>query len=194
MALPVNMSTVTLTGRYLDASGAPVRGSVTFTLALTLANASAATFIIPTAYTTVLDATGSFSVALPATNDPDVAPSGWTWEVAENFDDGRTFLISLPANLAPTVDLSTLAPALPSPAPTYSYVLTSAIGVATGVAPLDSNALVPLVHIDGITAAKIDSGAATNGFVLTADGTGGAAFVASTGGGESISPFMLMGA
>lgn len=193
MALPASVTTITVTGQYLDATGAAVRGSVTFTLDQSLLVAGASAFITATDYTVPLDATGSFSVALPATNDPDVAPSGFTWEVRENFDGGRTYPISLPTNLAPAVDLSTLAPALPAPITTFSYVLLSAVGAPTGVASLNSSGVVPASQIGEITAADIDSGAATAGFVLTADGSGNAAFIQPPGGGDELSPLLLAG-
>ncbi len=193
MALPASVTTITVTGQYVDATGAAIRGSVTFTLDQSLLVAGASAFIAATDYTVPLDANGSFSVDLPATNDPDVAPSGFTWEVRENFDGGRTYDISLPTNLAPAVDLSTLAPALPSPITTYSYVLLSAVGAPTGVASLNASGVVPASQIGEITAADIDSGAATAGFVLTADGSGGATFVSPPGGGDDLSPLLLGG-
>lgn len=193
MALPASVTTITVTGQYVDATGAAIRGSVTFTLDQSLLVAGASAFIAATDYTVPLDANGSFSVDLPATNDPDVAPSGFTWEVRENFDGGRTYDISLPTNLAPAVDLSTLAPALPSPITTYSYVLLSAVGAPTGVASLNANGVVPASQIGEITAADIDSGAAAAGTVLTADGSGGAAFAAPPGGGDDLSPLLLGG-
>lgn len=194
MALPASVTTITVTGQYLDATGAAVRGSVTFTLDQTLLVAGASAFIAATDYTVPLDANGEFSVALPATNDPDVAPSGFTWEVRENFDGGRTFDISLPTNLAPTVDLSTIAPALTAPITTYSYVLLSAVGAPTGVASLDSSGYVPVSQIAGLTTADLTSGAATNGQVLTANGSGGATWTTIATGADDLNPLLLGGA
>jgi hypothetical protein len=196
VALPSNLTTVEVTGRYIDQAGAAVRGTVTFSLDTYLLNSGESVVLVESPVTVTLDATGSFAVDLATTDDPDVTPNGFTWTLTPNFDGGFPLTFALPANLGPTVDITVLAPALPNPDPVYSYVLTSAIGAPTGVAPLDSNGLVPLVHLGGITAAQIDSEAATNGFVLTADGTGGAEFVAATGGGGGGLPdvFMLMGA
>lgn len=198
MALPGNVSTVLVTGRYIDVTGAPVRGSVTFDLDTPLANSGASVIITETAYTVPLDGTGSFSAALPATDDPDNAPSGWVWRLTPNFDGAPApFTFELPASLAPSVDISLLAPALPNPDPAYSYVLTSAIGAPSGVAPLNASATIAPVFFgdESITAAKIDSEAATAGFALLADGTGGAVWGnAGGGGGDALSPFLLMGA
>jgi hypothetical protein len=84
---------------------------------------------------------------------------------------------------------------LPNPDPVYSYILVSAIGAPSGVVPLYTNTLIPLQYIDGITSSKIDSGSATNGFVLTADGAGSASFVSGGGAAAGLPDiFMLMGA
>jgi hypothetical protein len=195
MALPSNLTTVEVTGRYIDQTGAPVRGSVTFSTDQFLLNAGESVVLVESPVTVALDATGSFAVSLATTDDADVDPTGWTWTLTPNFDGAFPLTFALPGNLGPTVDLTVLAPALPNPDPVYSYVLTSAIGAPTGVAPLDANGLVPLANLGGITATQIDSETATNGFVLTADGSGGAQFAAATGGGgDSISPLLLMGA
>lgn len=194
MALPANVTTITVTGQYLDGTGAAVRGSVTFTLDTPLLDAGDAVIIAPTDYTVPLDATGSFSVSLPATNDPDLDPSGFTWEVRENFDGGRTYSIELPENLAPAVDLSILAPALATPDPVYTYVLLSALGAPSGVASLNSSGIVPAAQIGEITAAQIDSEAATATYVLTANGSGGVSWAAPPGGGDDLSPLLLGGA
>lgn len=195
MALPGNLTTVEVTGRYIDASGAAVRGSVTFTLDTPLLDAGASTYIIETDYTVALDATGSFAVDLPATNDVDVTPTGWTWTLTPNFDGADPITFALPTNLT-TVDITTLSPALPNPSTTYSYVLTSAVGAPSGVAPLNSGGTIAPAYLgnESITAAKIDSGAATNGQAIVADGTGGATWGSAGGGGDAFSAFLLMGA
>lgn len=196
MPLPGNLTTVTVTGKYLDASGAPVRGSVTFSLDTPLLNAGASTVIIETDYTVALDAQGAFSVALPATNDPDVSPTGWTWTMTPNFDGADPLTFSLPTNLGPVIDITVLAPALPNPSQTYSYVLTSAVGSPSGVAPLNASGTIAASFIGDatITAAKVSSGAATNGQALLADGSGGATWGSAGGGGGGFDPFLLMGA
>lgn len=195
MALPGNLTTVEVTGRYIDASGAAVRGSVTFTLDTPLLDAGASTYIIETEYTVALDATGSFAVNLPATNDVDVTPTGWTWTLTPNFDGADPITFALPTNLT-SVDITTLSPALPNPSATYSYVLVSAVGAPGGVAPLNGSGEIAASYIadESITAAKIDSEAATAGFALVADGTGGATWGNAGGGGGGFDPFLLMGA
>lgn len=196
MPLPANLTTVTVTGRYVDASGAAVRGSVTFTLDTPLLDAGASTVIIETQYTVALDATGAFSVALPATNDPDVTPTGWTWTMTPNFDGADPIMFALPTNLT-TVDITTLAPALPNPSATYSYVLVSAVGAPSGVAPLNASGKLPVSYLadDSITADKLSSAGQVAGKALVTDGSGGVVYGDGGGGGGGWARvFMMMGA
>ncbi|WP_145791608.1 hypothetical protein [Kitasatospora atroaurantiaca] len=68
-----------------------------------------------------LDELGTFSIALPATDAPNMNPSGWAYLVKENLSGvigGRTFAALLPKNV-PDVDLADIAPADPT---TPNYV------------------------------------------------------------------------
>lgn len=196
MALPTNLTTVEVTGRYIDHNGSPVRGSVTFDTDYFVLDAGESVVVIEAPITVNLDATGSFAVDLIATDDTDMTPTGWTWTMTPNFLGAFPLTFALPASLAPSTDITVLSPALPDPDPVYSYVLVSAVGAPGGVAALNGSGVVPLTQLGGITASKIDSESATNGFVLTADGTGSASFVAGGGGGGGgfDNVFMLMGA
>lgn len=196
MALPSNLTTVTVTGRYIDHNGSPVRGSVTFDTDYYVLDAGESVVVIEAPITANLDATGSFSVDLIATDDPDMTPTGWTWTLTPNFQGAFPLEFSLPASLAPTTDITVLSPALPNPDPVYSYVLTSAINAPNGVAGLTASATLNPALFAGIPASAISSGAATNGFVLTADGIGGASFTSGGGGtgGGFAGIFLLMGA
>jgi len=196
VALPTNLTTVEVTGRYIDHNGSPVRGSVTFDTDYFVLDAGESVVVIEAPITVNLDATGSFAVDLIATDDTDMTPTGWTWTMTPNFLGAFPLTFALPASLAPSTDITVLSPALPDPDPVYSYVLVSAVGAPGGVAALNGSGVVPLTQLGGITAAKIDSESATNGFVLTADGTGSASFVAGGGGGGGgfDNVFMLMGA
>lgn len=196
MSYPTNLTTVTVTGRYVDQTGAPVRGTVTFDLDTFLINPGESVVLIDASVTATLDATGSFAVDLATTNDPDVTPNGWTWTLTPNFDGAFPLTFELPDNLGPSVDITVLSPALPSPDPVFSYVLVSAVGAPSGVAPLDSNALVPLVNLGGITVDKLDSESQVQGLAIVSDGAGGAEWSAVSGGEGAGLPdvFMLMGA
>jgi nitrous oxidase accessory protein NosD len=107
-------STVPVTGTYVGLDGTAARGSVSFTgKVLTIAGVED-TLIAPYQVRAQLDATGSFSISLPATDDPNVLPNGWTYTVVEALDSGggRKFELDVPLAAAGTgIDLSTVAPA-----------------------------------------------------------------------------------
>ncbi len=113
MPLTPNLSTVTLGGQYVDVSGAPIAGQVKFTPRTILTDADEDQIIIPRTITVDLDANGEFTVVLPATDDPDVAPAGFTYRVEEAFSGGRTYDIGLTA-LPATQNLADKVPTVPS--------------------------------------------------------------------------------
>lgn len=97
MALTPNLSTVTVGGQYVDVAGNPIAGQVRFTPRTVLVDGVANQIVIPATITVDLDATGTFTVILPATNDADLSPVNWTYRVEEAFSGGRTFDIQLAA-------------------------------------------------------------------------------------------------
>lgn len=104
MALPASYNTVEVRGRYVDTEGDPVVGSVTFT-------PTAPVITVQGELTTVISKpvkkdliAGQFSVLLPATDDPDISPTGFAYEVRLTFRNAkeRKLLISVPIALADT--------------------------------------------------------------------------------------------
>ncbi|MEU6181157.1 polysaccharide deacetylase family protein [Streptomyces coeruleorubidus] len=161
MALPANFSTVKVFGRYIDINqGTPMQGSVTFTMSQKyLVNPSADVLIFAVPIVTSLDETGYFEIDLPATDDPDVIPQGYTWTVTESFNRkaGRTFSIAVPQDTPdPGIDLVTIAPVLP--ADNVSYTVTSVDGMTGTVdltgkyAPLGEDGKIPVENIPSISA------------------------------------------
>jgi len=71
MALPANLSTITITGAYVDYSGDAITGQITFTLGDVLRSGIDNVMVVPSTVVVPL-VSGAFSVTLPATNDPDV--------------------------------------------------------------------------------------------------------------------------
>ncbi len=113
MALPNNLTTITVTGTYLDIAGDPIAGQVRFTPRAVLKNVTSNVILINSTITVTLDANGAFSQALVATNDTDAAPLNFTYEVEEAFIGGRTFDILLPTStVGGTLDLADAAPAV----------------------------------------------------------------------------------
>lgn len=115
MALPVNLSVVTVTATYLKPDGSPETGTVTFTpsQSVYMKDADGPAIIVPETITAILDEDGSLSVALPATDDPDVAPLNFTYDVVEVLGTagkfGQKYAIRLPAADTP-IDLAALSP------------------------------------------------------------------------------------
>jgi hypothetical protein len=140
MALPANLSTATIIGTYVDLSGNPVRGSISFKPQTIIKDTVLNVIVIPTIIVKTFDANGSFTVTLPCTNDPDVAPQPFVYTLEENFSGGRSFSIALPISIADTtVNLADLLPALPV-AEAASYVtvdqysaLTARYSTANGI-------------------------------------------------------------
>jgi hypothetical protein len=106
MALPGNLSTITVTGQYLDFQGLPIAGQVKFTLSQVLIDAAADTIIIQSTVTADLDTTGAFSAIVPITNDPDISPAAFTYGFEEAFIGGSSYTITLTSSLGASVDIS----------------------------------------------------------------------------------------
>jgi hypothetical protein len=112
MALPVNLTTVTVTGTYIDIAGNPIAGQVKFTPRAVLKNVTSNIILINSTITVTLNSSGAFSQALVATDDIDAAPIGFTYRVEEAFIGGRTFDMLLPAaTVGGTIDLADVSPA-----------------------------------------------------------------------------------
>lgn len=118
MPLPGDVTTVTLTGHFEDASGAPLRGTVTFTPSGVIKDTSDTIILEPVGIPVTISATGTFSVVLPCTDASVLQPSGWSYTVAESLSytyggpavASRSYIIQLPSSLAPTVDLAQITP------------------------------------------------------------------------------------
>lgn len=107
MALPGNITLITVTGDYRDFTGAGVLGQVKIFPSQVLIDAAADRIIIPRVITTDL-VNGTFSVTVPITNDADVSPLNYNYLFEESFEGGRSYLIQLPANLGASVDITDL--------------------------------------------------------------------------------------
>lgn len=132
MPLPGNTSTVTVAGTFLNPDGDPATGTITFTPSTWLTN-SVDNITIPAATVTkTLGTAGNFTAVLPVTDDPDLSPNGWRYEVAEVVDDvTRRYDVLIPAAAATagTVWLADLAPATVA-GPAY-YSLASSLTIGT---------------------------------------------------------------
>jgi hypothetical protein len=155
----MSLNQVTLTGTYLDGSGSPLFGTVTFAPSVPLTDAANSEIVLQAPITVAVNSGGQFSVPLYATDNTVLAPSGWTWQITENIagltPSAWSFFLAY-ANGA-TQDISSLTPAVPV-AEMAAY-LPETGGTMSGTLVL--NASPPL---------KLPSG--TSGYVLTSDSSG----------------------
>ncbi|MFC9739162.1 hypothetical protein ACFVKC_14750 [Streptomyces noursei] len=132
LALPSNIPTVLVHGTYLGPDGRPLAGTVTFSAPSMLTFPDSDIFVAGPVVAT-LDENGHFAVRLPATDAPNMQPSGWSYIVKENLSGvigGRTFSVLLPKAI-PDVDLADVAPADPT---TPNYVPVAGSQIFTGTA------------------------------------------------------------
>jgi glycerophosphoryl diester phosphodiesterase len=119
--LPDNIETGTVTGAFIDMAGLPAEGEVVFTpVPCRLANAAAVppVTILGTPTVVDLDALGAFTVDLIATDDTDLEPTGWVYEVYIDLavpQRSWRFYLAVPAGS--TIDLATARPVLGSTSP-----------------------------------------------------------------------------
>jgi hypothetical protein len=113
VSVPTNVGSVTVTGTFINlANGAPASGTVTFEPApCQLVDASADAILIGIPVVAALDADGSFTVELAATDDPDLNPVDWTYLVTVRLtypSRGWRFAMAAPAGA--TIDLADVVP------------------------------------------------------------------------------------
>lgn len=114
MPMPPGIATVTLTGRYIRPDGTPLQGSVSIA-APALITLSGADSLVNGSASVTLNSNGAFSVVLVATDNADMQPTGWAYNVVETMAGfpSRSYSIMLP-QATPVVDLADIAPANPA--------------------------------------------------------------------------------
>lgn len=104
--------TVTLHGELLNPDGlTPASGTVTFKTLIELRDVVDNIIYTPATFVATLDASGEFTIVLPATDSPDISPLNWVYQVYVSATGWtETFYVQLP--FAPGVtelaDLETL--------------------------------------------------------------------------------------
>jgi hypothetical protein len=109
MSLGANLTTVEITGSYIDFEGTAIEGQIRFSVSQVLRNGTDDQMIAPSAVVVPLQ-NGSFSATLPATNDPDVVPNPFAYSVEESFSGGRSYEISIPYTTSGSLDLADISP------------------------------------------------------------------------------------
>jgi hypothetical protein len=151
MALGPNLTTVEITGSYVDFEGNPIEGQIRFSIAQVLRNGTDDQLVAPSSVVVPLVA-GSFSVLLPATNDPDVVPNPFVYTVEESFPRGRSYQISIPFDTVGSLDLADI-----SPDPILNEAFVAAISQSVWN-PLESNIAALDVSINQTTDKFLASG------------------------------------
>lgn len=100
MPVPESVTTRVVKGTFIDATGAPMRGTVSFRLDQPLIATVVSWGVTPTVMIKTLDAGGSFEIELMVSTDIDLFPTGFRYIVQERFQQGyiRTYGIDLPSS------------------------------------------------------------------------------------------------
>ena len=110
MPVPTNVSTVTVTGTYLNSDGSPCAGTVEFIPSpCYLNNAGADVTIIGQRVTATLDEDGFVSAELIATDDTDLSPGAWSYRVRVRLST-TTFSFEMAAPAGPPINLAEQTP------------------------------------------------------------------------------------
>lgn len=161
MALPGNITTITVTGTFLSPAGTAASGTVSFTPTSVLTDTNGVT-ILTEAPTTAQLSAGAFSVVLPCTNNVSIRPNPFEYVVNVNvpYTAQAAFGIALPTTLGSTVDLSALWP-IPVPANPVNGIYVVSVNGQSG------SAQVAPYNLSGTGAATRYVGGTTSGHPAT---------------------------
>jgi hypothetical protein len=81
----VTLARVTLTGYYTDGQGSPLTGVLQFTPSVALAAGPDRRSLPQAQVNVTVPASGRFTAALYATDNADITPAGWWWNVQEQL-------------------------------------------------------------------------------------------------------------
>lgn len=153
-----NFDTVEVRGTYIGVDGTLPQGRVVFELDTSrLVDINALTTIVrfPIAVPVV---NGEFVAEIPASDDPDIAPEGFTWKVTEDFLGGAIYHMEVPLAAKPTgIDIADVVPA------------GVQSGAVTGVTRAEFDALLAQIATLGGKTVTVPTG--TGDFSTQPDGT-----------------------
>ncbi|MFE9372262.1 hypothetical protein ACFYM2_21180 [Streptomyces sp. NPDC006711] len=141
MTLPPGLQTVTVSGTYTHPDGTPMRGTVSLCPHPGKIVAATSGLVVQGPAVQSLDATGSFTMTVVATDSAGISPSGFTYDVRIAFTDatGDAFPLSLPKTV-PTVLLPAATPAASASSGTYLVVnLVQSVNTKTGAVVLGAS-------------------------------------------------------
>jgi hypothetical protein len=116
VALPGDLTTITVTGSYSDGAGNPQSGSVLFIPSNSVTD-QAGKVIVARVPVAVSLAGGSFSLAgLACTDNANLIPAGWWWVITVAVAGAATtFSAYLPSTLGASADMSVISPEVALP-------------------------------------------------------------------------------
>ena len=138
---------VTLLGTYDDGEGHPLKGYLQFVPSAPLTDTTDPEEVRQEPVPVLLRHDGTLSVDLYATDDADLAPAGWCWQVTEHIDGlpASSWAFFLAFANGSTQDISSLTPVSPVPsAPAMTGYLPVTGGTITGPLTLPGNPTAPL--------------------------------------------------
>lgn len=168
------MILVGIRGAYVRSNGSFSTGKVSLIPRPDfIEDAPALDTIVGKGITATLDPTGLFSFSVAATDDPDLVPFGWTYQVIESIDGLlREYDISVPAAAAGTgIDLSTVAPISASSGSPTAFLTQAAYAAGTAQLYAVLAALLDALIVGTIT--RDANEAAISAGVVWPDGTVG---------------------
>jgi hypothetical protein len=156
LSFPVDVTTITVTGTFLNGAGSPQAGAVLFTPTATLTDTTGKIVMTQNAITaSVSSTTGEMSVTLACTDNANLIPKGWNYLVNVAVSGAvQQFYANIPSTYGASVDLSQLVPN--SAAPAAGDVFVSSVNGQSGT--------VTVTALNGVTVTNTPSGA---GKVLT---------------------------
>lgn len=113
-ALPSNFNTGQVTGRFVDLQGRFEQGKVTFTARAPRLESDATDTVVVGVPIVVFLVNGEIDIQLPATNDPDITPTGFTYQVTEEFSNGYIRQYDIDVPVGSVTDLSDVVSTDPS--------------------------------------------------------------------------------
>lgn len=124
MTLPTDYSTVPVHGKWTKLDGTAETGRVKFQPTIArLVDAAQATIIMGDPWLIELDASGEVSLALPATDDPDVTGTPFVYAVTVTLSDSSYgFFLAVPQDTVGTIELASLSSATVPAIPVSPYV------------------------------------------------------------------------
>jgi hypothetical protein len=160
VSFPVDVTTITVTGSFINGAGTVQGGAVLFTPTATLTDTTGKIVMTSTAVTAPVSAsTGEFSIILATTDNANLIPLGWNYQVVIAVPGAaNSFYANIPSTYGATVDISQLIPASEAPAAGDTFV--SSVNGQTGT--------VVVTEINGVTVSNTPT---ASGKVLTSTST-----------------------